>query len=51
MNNDLNDPKVDGKTQSRKFLFDSVFDPNSNQEEIFNFSGIKRLINQAIDGY
>lgn len=42
---------VEGKQQARKFLFDSVFDPNSTQEEMFNFSGIKRLINMAIDGY
>jgi kinesin family protein 12 len=41
---------VDGKTQSRKFSFNTVFDPNSVQEEMFNYSGIKRLINMAIDG-
>lgn len=43
--------KVEGKTQSRKFSFDTVFDPNSVQDEVFNYSGIKRLINMAIDGY
>jgi hypothetical protein len=42
---------VEGKTQSRKFLFDSVFDPNSTQDEMFNYCGIKRLVNMAIDGY
>ena len=42
--------QVDGKTQSRKFTFNTVFDPNSIQEEMFNYSGIKRLINMAIDG-
>ncbi|RNA28201.1 kinesin KIF12 [Brachionus plicatilis] len=42
---------VEGKTQSRKFFFDSVFDPNSNQDEVFNYSGIKRLIDMAIDGF
>ena len=41
---------VDGKTQSRKFSFNTVFDPNSVQEEMFNYSGVKRLINMAIDG-
>ncbi len=41
---------VEGKQQARKFFFDSVFDPNSTQEELFNFCGIKRLINMAIDG-
>ena len=43
--------KVEGKTQSRKFSFDTVFDPNSVQDEVFNYSGIKRLINMAIDGF
>ena len=42
---------VEAKQQARKFFFDSVFDPNSTQEELFNFCGIKRLINMAIDGY
>jgi hypothetical protein len=42
---------VEGKSQSRKFQFNTVFDPNSIQEEMFNYSGIKRLINMAIDGY
>ena len=42
---------VEGKTQSRKFSFDTVFDPNTVQDEVFNYSGIKRLINMAIDGY
>ena len=41
---------VEGK-QARKFFFDTVFDPTTNQEEVFNYSGIKRLINSAIDGY
>jgi hypothetical protein len=40
---------VEGKT-ARKFFFDTVFDPTSAQEEVFNYSGIKRLINSAIDG-
>jgi hypothetical protein len=43
--------QVEGKTQSRKFSFDTVFDPNSVQDEVFNYSGIKRLINMAIDGF
>ena len=42
---------VEGKSQSRKFFFDSVFDPNSTQDEFFNYCGVKRLINMAIDGY
>ena len=41
---------VEGKQQSRKFFFDSVFDPNSTQDEMFNYCGVKRLINLAIDG-
>ena len=41
---------VEGKQQSRKFMFDTVYDPNSTQDEVFNYSGIKRLINMAIDG-
>ncbi|CAF0777512.1 unnamed protein product [Brachionus calyciflorus] len=42
---------VEGKTQNRKFFFDSVFDPNTNQDEMFNYCGVKRLINMAIDGF
>ena len=42
---------VEGKSHNRKFLFDAVFDPNSTQEDVFEISGIKRLVNMAIDGY
>ena len=41
---------VEGGKQQRRFQFNLVFDPNSSQEELFNFCGIKRLINMAIDG-
>jgi hypothetical protein len=42
---------VEGKSHHRKFLFDAVFDPNASQEDVFEISGIKRLVNMAIDGY
>ena len=43
--------KIRGKSQAKKFLFDSVFDPNATQDDVFEYSGIKRLVNMAIDGF
>jgi kinesin-II 85 kDa subunit, putative len=36
---------------SRSFTFDVVFEPEATQEEIFEHSGIKRLIDMALEGY
>ncbi|KAI3388916.1 hypothetical protein SNEBB_006742 [Seison nebaliae] len=33
------------------FCFNAVLDNNSNQEEVFHVSGIKRLIDMSINGY
>ncbi|CAF1278825.1 unnamed protein product [Adineta steineri] len=41
----------DGGQHSRRFGFDSVFDEASTQEEVFHYSGVKRLVDMAIDGY
>jgi hypothetical protein len=41
---------VDGQ-HNRRFTFDSVFDEKSTQEEVFRYSGIKRLVEMAIEGY
>lgn len=37
--------------QSRAFTFNVVFEPEATQEEVFEHSGIKRLINMALEGY
>ncbi|CAM2704157.1 unnamed protein product [Rotaria socialis] len=42
---------VEGAKHSRRFTFDSAFDVTSTQEEVFHYSGIKRLVDMAIDGY
>ena len=35
----------------RPFTFDAVFDEQSSQEEVFQYSGIKYLVEMAIEGY
>ncbi|CAF0799890.1 unnamed protein product [Rotaria sordida] len=42
---------VEGAQPSRRFTFDSVFDVSSTQEDVFHYSGIKRLVDMAIEGY
>ncbi|CAF4023005.1 unnamed protein product [Rotaria magnacalcarata] len=42
---------VEGAKHSRRFTFDSAFDVTSTQEEVFHYSGVKRLVDMAIDGY
>ncbi|CAF2392363.1 unnamed protein product [Rotaria sp. Silwood2] len=42
---------VEGTQHSRRFTFDTVFDVSSTQEEVFHYSGIKRLVDMAIEGY
>ena len=42
---------LEGKSFYRRFVFDAVLDPTSSQEDVFKISGIKRLINMAIEGF
>jgi len=42
---------VEGAQHSRRFTFDSVFDIASTQDEVFHYSGIKRLVDMSIEGY
>ena len=42
---------VQGKSFYRKFEFDAVFEPTTSQEDVFKISGIKRLVNMAIEGF
>ncbi|CAF0890601.1 unnamed protein product [Rotaria sp. Silwood1] len=42
---------AEGGQHSRRFFFDNVFDEGSTQEEVFHYSGIKRLVDLAIEGY
>ncbi|XP_075678771.1 uncharacterized protein LOC113789082 isoform X2 [Dermatophagoides pteronyssinus] len=36
---------------SRSFAFNVVFEPEANQEQVFEHSGVKRLIDMALDGF
>jgi kinesin family protein 12 len=42
---------VEGKSHDRKFTFDGVMTQGASQEDVFDHSGIKRLVDMAIDGY
>ncbi len=42
---------VQGTQHSRRFTFDNVFDVAAAQEEVFHYSGIKRLVDMSIEGY
>ena len=35
----------------RPFAFNVVFETEATQEEVFEHSGVKRLIDMALDGY
>lgn len=34
----------------RSFAFNVVFEPEARQEDVFEHSGVKRLIDMALDG-
>ena len=36
--------------QCRAFTFNVVFEPEATQEEVFEHSGVKRLIDMSLDG-
>ncbi|XP_046916795.2 kinesin-like protein KIF12 isoform X1 [Dermatophagoides farinae] len=36
---------------SRSFAFNVVFEPEASQEQVFEHSGVKRLIDMALDGF
>ena len=42
---------MEGSQYNRRFTFDGVFDQGSTQEEVFRYSGIKGLVELAIEGY
>ncbi|XP_065202233.1 kinesin-like protein KIF12 isoform X2 [Planococcus citri] len=37
--------------KSKLFSFNVVFEPGATQNDVFNFCGIKKLINMALEGY
>ena len=43
----VNDPI---SNTTRSFTFNVVFEPEATQEEIFEHSGVKRLIDMALEG-
>uniref|UniRef100_H3A8I2 Kinesin-like protein n=1 Tax=Latimeria chalumnae TaxID=7897 RepID=H3A8I2_LATCH len=42
---------VNNGSQGKVFNFDMVFDPNSSQHEVFEYCGIKRLIDLSQEGF
>ncbi|CAF1377979.1 unnamed protein product [Adineta steineri] len=46
-----NSVTVQGAQHNRRFTFDTIFAIESTQEEVFHYSGIKRLVDMSIDGY
>ena len=42
--------QIQGAQHNRRFTFDSVFQSDSTQEDIFQNSGIKRLVDMSIEG-
>ncbi|XP_076333156.1 kinesin-like protein KIF12 [Tachypleus tridentatus] len=43
------DDQING--QSRVYTFNVVFEPEASQEDVFEFSGLKRLVDMALDGF
>ncbi|CAG7830834.1 unnamed protein product, partial [Allacma fusca] len=39
------------KEKAKSFTYNVVFEPEANQEDVLNHSGVKRLIDMAIDGF
>lgn len=43
-------PAANG-SKSKLFSFNVVFEPGASQEDVFQFSGIRRLIEMAVEGF
>ncbi|XP_022248090.1 kinesin-like protein KIF12, partial [Limulus polyphemus] len=43
------DDQING--HSRVYTFNVVFEPEASQEDVFEFSGLKRLVDMALDGF
>lgn len=39
------------KEKPKSFTYNVVFEPEASQEDVLNHSGVKRLIDMAIDGF
>jgi len=42
---------VTPKEKPKTFTYNVVFEPEASQEDVLNHSGVKRLIDMAIDGF
>ena len=40
----------DSTTQTKLFTFSVVFEPEATQEDVFEYCGVKRLCDAALDG-
>jgi len=45
------DPVGAGHPKPRVFSYNVVFEPGATQEDVLQFSGIKRLIEMAVEGF
>ncbi len=42
--------QIDNGTTSKSFTFNVTFEPEATQEDVFDHSGIKKLIEMALNG-
>jgi hypothetical protein len=42
---------LSGKEKPKSFTYNVVFEPEAGQEDVLTHSGVKRLIDMAIDGF
>ena len=48
---DLNGKQISLCSQVKPFTFNVVFEPEAKQDDVLEHSGIKRLIDMALDGF
>ncbi|KAK3919687.1 Kinesin-like protein KIF12 [Frankliniella fusca] len=44
-------PGSGNASKSRLFSFNAVFEPGATQEDVLNYSGVRRLISMAVEGF
>ncbi|XP_034240231.1 kinesin-like protein KIF12 [Thrips palmi] len=44
-------PGAGNASKSRLFSFNAVFEPGATQEDLLNYSGVRRLISMAVEGF
>ena len=43
-------PQVDTGAQQKSFTFNVNFEPQASQEDVFEYCGVKKLVEMALDG-